>query len=147
MWDHKVKRAKESSAEPEDKDEEDTDPKKFVKTNLVDKGCKALFPITQVPVNKTNKAVTVFLDAGSNASYVTQKCADQLNLEKVEKVTLEVAVVGGDIQKYKSTIYNIPLVTKCGKVVEIKAYGLESITGPLSELNSSLIKKLFFVKQ
>ena len=140
----KDKREREPEKEPQQvKDEEDTDPKKYVETGLVDKGCKALFPITEVQVHKTDKSVTVFLDAGSNASYVTERCADRLNLDKVEKVTLEVAVVGGDIRKYKSTIYNIPLVTKSGKVVEIKAYSLESITGPLSELNSSLIKKLF----
>ena len=121
--------------------EEDNTVKK--EAHLVDKGCKALYPINHVRVDGTNKFITVFADVGSNASYVTEACAAKLRLKRLKKVALEVAVVGGDQREYKSTIFEIPLCTKTGKIVKISAYSLESITGTLSQLDVGIIKKLF----
>ena len=98
---------------------EEHEPKKS--SFLIDKGCDALYPINTVPVDGTNRFITVFSDAGSNASYITEACASKLSLKRIKKVTLEVAVVGGEQKEYPSTIFEIPLSTKSGKVVKVKA--------------------------
>ena len=113
------------------------------KTYLIDKGCDALYPINTVPVDGTNRFITVFSDAGSNASYITESCASKLSLKRIKKVPLKVAVVGGGQTKYESTIFEVPLSTKSGKIVKVLAYSLESITGPLSQLDANVIRNLF----
>ena len=112
-------------------------------SNLANRGCKALYPVNEVNVVGCTIPVTVFLDAGSDASYVTESCASKLHLKKIRKVSLKVSVVGGGTRDYKSAVYEVPIRTSNSKIVKVLAYGLEVITGPLEKLDRKVIQALF----
>ena len=114
-----------------------------VKTGLTSQGCQALYPICIVKVEGKKSPATVFLDAGSDASYVTEACASRMGLKKGRKVSLEVTVVGGGQKEYASHVYEIPLVTTTGKTTRVLAYGLKQITGAVSQLDQKVIGILF----
>ena len=63
-------------------------------TGLTSQGCQALYPICIVKVEGKKNPATVFLDAGSDTSYVTEACASRMGLRRGRKVSLEVTVVG-----------------------------------------------------
>ena len=92
----------------------------------------ALYPICSAFVKGFSKPLTVFMDGGSNASYVTSKCTQKYKLKKVDKVTLNVTTVGGENKEYLSAIYEVPLTTVESKVIYLTAYELSEITGKLS---------------
>ena len=112
-------------------------------TGIVNQGCAALYPIQEVFIAESSQSVTVFMDAGSDASYITEACANRLHLKRGSKVSLNVTVVGGGHEEYKTNVYEVPLRTKVGRIEKIQAYGLKRITGPLTQLNSELLGKLF----
>ena len=112
-------------------------------TCLVAIGAMALYPIHKAYVTSSTRPVTVFMDGGSNASYVTENCAAKFKLRRVEKVTLDVTTVGGEEKQYESNVYEVPLRSVDGKITKILAYSLENITGPLSPLDRNILQGLF----
>ena len=120
-----------------------TDGNKVTGTYLVSTGAMALYPIHRASVVGKQRPVTVFMDGGSNASYITEKCATTLNLRKVEGVTLDVTTVGGEEKEFKSSIYEVPLRSVEGKSTKLLVYSLDRITGPLSPLDKDTIQGLF----
>ena len=110
---------------------------------LVDSGTIALYPICPAFVKGHTKPITVFLDGGSNASYVTTKCTAKYKLRQIDKVTLNVTTVGGENKEYLSSIYEVPLTTADCKVIKLTAYELPEITGRLSCLDKKVLAKLF----
>ena len=112
-------------------------------SNLVDAGTLALYPICPAYVSGSSKPINVFMDSGSNATYVTSKCAKRFKLRNIENVSLNVTTVGGEEKEYKSSIYEIPLRTSDSKVIKLTAYELPEITGHLSHLNRNVLASLF----
>ena len=112
-------------------------------TFIVRSGTMALYPIQRAYVVGCTRPVTVFMDGGSNASYITESCADRLKLKRVNKVTLDVTTVGGNQQEYNSCVYEIPLRVSYTQVKTILAYSLKEITGQLSPLDLDILRELF----
>ena len=115
----------------------------YTRTNVADVGLMALYLVCETKVAGTNKKITMFLDGGSNASYITTRCANRVNLNKVEQVLLDITTVGGEQTEYDSTIYEVPLRTKNGQVTKVLAYSIKWITGPHSQIEDKLIQTLF----
>ena len=103
----------------------------------------ALYPIHQVSVLGTGKAATVFCDGGSNTTYITHQAADRLRINKLKRFTLDVTTMGGVEKTYETFQYKIPLMTQAGRKVEITAFGMDRITGPVSKLDLKVIARLF----
>ena len=112
-------------------------------THLVSAGSIALYPICQASLANSSGSVTIFFDGGSNASYVTTRCAQRSKFRMVDKVTLNVTTIGGKDKEYKSNIFETDLRTTEGKIVKVVLYELPSITGRLSFLNKGVVEGLF----
>ena len=124
-------------------DNDATKPKEVVETYLTGTGTMAVFPICKASFKEDSRQVTILLDGGSNASYVTTACAQRHKLKKLEKVTLTVTTVGGKDKSYKSSIYEANLRTTEGKIVTVTMYELPQITGKVSPLNREVVAELF----
>ena len=122
-------------------EEEDT----HVKTTTYTAGTQlvALCPIVQVPIVGTKQEVCVFLDGGSDASYITFKCANRLGLKPKRKLNLEVTTVGNVETTVPTSVYDVPLKTTEGEIVVIEAYGMSEITSEVSKFNLNTVAKLF----
>lgn len=103
----------------------------------------ALCPIVQVPVAGTKQEVCVFLDGGSDASYITFKCANRLGLKPKRKLDLEVTTMGNVETTVPTSVYDVPLKTTEGEIVLIQAYGMKEITGEVTKFDLDTVAKLF----
>ena len=103
----------------------------------------AVCPIMQVPVAGTRQTCCVFMDGGSDSSYVTFKCVDRLKLKPVRKIELEVTTMGNAVTTVPSAVYEVPLRTTEGKCVTVEAFGMKEITGPVTSLNLQVVSNLF----
>ena len=110
---------------------------------LVDTGNVALYLICPAFVVGSSRPIHVFMDSGSNASYITNACAQRMKLKKLGKVTLKVTTVGGDNKGLNSIIYEVPLRDADSKVRKLMSYGLPKITGQLSPLKCEVLVQLF----
>ena len=107
------------------------------------KGNQAFYPVHIVHLEGNKNPVTIFMDGGSNASYVTEACAKRYRLKKLSDVSLNINTVGGSRKEHSSSLYEIPLVTNQRKVVTVKAYSLPKITNPAPPVSREDIKHLF----
>ena len=103
----------------------------------------ALYPICRASISGTSKPVTVLLDGGSNASYVTSSCAQKNKLKQLDKVQLSVTTVGGKDKDYHSAIYEADLRTSEGKIARVTMYELPRITGKVSHLSQKVLEEIF----
>ena len=104
---------------------------------------QAFYPVHIVHLNGNKTPVTVFMDGGSNASYVTEACAKKYRLKKLNNVSLNINTVGGNRKEHSSSLYEIPLVTQEKKVVTVKAYSLPKITNPAPPVSRKDLEYLF----
>ena len=112
-------------------------------TNLNRSPDLALYAIMQASVAGTRKKATVFMDNGSNTSYVTRQAADRLKLKRTYHFSLDVTTMGNVHTEYDSWQYEVPFITKTGEKVVTYAYSMERITGPVSKLDLKVLAKLF----
>ena len=112
-------------------------------SHLASAGAMALYPICRAMVKGSLHPVTVLLDGGSNASYITTRCAQRLRLKILDRVTLSVTTVGGKDRDYRSAIYEADLRTIEGKTVKVTMYELPKITGKIARLDRPVIEELF----
>lgn len=103
----------------------------------------ALYPIQQAQVFGTRKSVSIFCDGGSNTTYITHQAADRIGAKRLSKVTLEVTTMGNVEKSYDTNLYQFSLSTSSGKKVSLNAYGMNQITGPVSNLDPAVLHKLF----
>ena len=103
----------------------------------------ALYPIQQGVVINTGKKATIFCDGGSNSSYITHRAANRLGAKKLDRYTLDVTTMGGIETTYDTALYQFSLRTESGRVVDIQAYGMEKITGPVTQLSEKSIRRVF----
>lgn len=112
-------------------------------TGTVRAGTMALYPIHKVHVSGSNQPIVCFMDSGSDASYITEKCARRNGFKKVRDNQLTIRMVGGTSKNQKSATYEVPLVTLEGKVVKVHAYCLKKITNPIAPISLEAIEELF----
>jgi len=103
----------------------------------------ALYQIFSASVIGSKKQATVLTDPASNSVYITHRAAKKLNARKLNKYTLEVRTTGGNETTYDTVQYELKFRTQSGKIVEVKAFGMEKITGSLSRLDVSVLARLF----
>ena len=101
------------------------------------------YAISSVPVSGTKKKAVVFKDGGSDASYITYKAANRLGAKELEKYSLEVTTTGGQETVYETSEYEIKLVTRTGKIIPIRMFGIPKITGRLARLDLTKLSELF----
>ena len=98
-----------------------------------------LYAIFSVPVVGSRRYCSVFADDGSDCSYITNKAAKKLGARKLDKYVLEVTTTGGKETEYESTEYELDLITKSGRILTIRCFGLDTITGNISILDPAVI--------
>ena len=102
-----------------------------------------LYAVASVGVKSSKKRSTVFLDNGSDSSWVTDEAARRLGAKKLGKYVLEVTTTGGNETIYESQLYSLDLITSSGKIVTVELYGINKITGKLAKLNLINLTSLF----
>jgi hypothetical protein len=106
----------------------------------------ALYAIFQTPVVGTKRSAqyaTIFCDGGSNTTYITHDAAKRLKARVIRKCTLEVTTMGNLETTYESRQYELTLKTKSGGTVTVRAFGMDTITGPVSQLDEGCLTSLF----
>ena len=106
-------------------------------------GSNALNPVHIAYLKGSSQPVTVFTDGGSNASYITQACAERHKLRKVKTVSLAISTVGGSKKNHRSSIFEVTIVTMDKKIVTVEAYSLPVITKPTVPVNKRILESLF----
>ena len=90
-------------------------------------------------------SVNVFWDGGSNCSLMTFRKARELKL--VGKPTkLRIQKVGEEVDEseiVESMCYSLFLLTKNGKAISFKVYGIENISSGMKKVDTQNIKQLF----
>lgn len=108
-----------------------------------DSDSMSLFPIQSASVVGLNQKATLFFDSGSNTTYITHKAAKRLKAKCLGSATLSIITMGNTESKYKTKLYSVDLETKENTVITIKAYGMNEITSPVSELDLHVVAELF----
>ena len=96
-------------------------------------------------VRMPNKKFTasVFWDYGSNANFVRDAFAKESGFRGRQDV-LSVTTLGGTVTEYKTvTTYTCSIRDINGQIHSFEAYGLDSITGSITKINSQILHKLF----
>ena len=106
-------------------------------------GDTAIYPVHTVYLKGSKHPVNIFMDGGSNSSYITKSCAEKFGLKKVKTVSLDISTVGGGKKSQKSSVYEVPIVTKDKKIVTVIAYSLPVITNPTIPIDRKLLESLF----
>ena len=102
-----------------------------------------LFAIQHASVVNTNQKATLFFDSGSNSTYISHSAAKILQAQKLKPVVLDVTTMGGNSKSYKTSIYQIRLKTSVGEIATLRAYGMVSLTGPVTPLDKNIISQIF----
>ena len=86
--------------------------------------------------------ITVLWDSAAEFCLITFERAKQLNL-KGEPCRLSVIKVGGDEEEIASFKYEVPLTQTNGTTYIIEAYGIQTISSQIHQINLKPIKHLF----
>ena len=104
---------------------------------------RGLYAIVSAPVVGSKECCSVFTDPGSDRSFITNSAAEKFGARKLSKYVLEVTSTGGNEAEYQSDEYELDLITRTGKVVTVRLFGLKRITGELVQLNPLVLKRMF----
>ena len=115
----------------------------FVQRNTIHSPHSSLFAIHDVPCAGSTQLATLFYDGGSSTSYVLNSSLDKLRAVRIKPVSLRITTLGGSVEDYKTYSYRIRLKATDGTICSVEAYGLDSITGPVAQLDMKVIRKLF----
>jgi hypothetical protein len=92
---------------------------------------------------KRGDSATVFWDLGSELNFVREEYAKKCRF-KGSTDELSVTTLSGKVTEYQRvTIYQCRIRDTDGISYDFEAYGLDCITGPLTQIGAALIKKLF----
>jgi hypothetical protein len=105
-------------------------------------GIVSLYAIQQAYTSNAKK-ITVFCDNGSNSTYITHRAAEKVKASKLERFSLEVTTMGNRNKTYDTWLYEVPLRTITGKTVNVQAFGMEEITGPVSKIDVECLRDIF----
>ena len=82
-------------------------------------------------------------DSGSSSNFVRETFAKLCGFKGSQR-TLSVTTLGGKVTDYLTvTQYTCSLIDESGQAMSFKAYGLESITGRVSQISVAKLRKLF----
>ena len=112
-----------------------------VVTSVVHAGTIALYPINKAYIVGQSAPIMALMDAGSNAPYVKESCAQRLG--RVDNVTLDVTTMGGEQKEYDSMVYEVPMRISNSRVWKLLVYALKEITGPLSAMVVEVLYQRF----
>ena len=99
--------------------------------------------IMRVQGSKNGTFATVFWDLGSTSNFVREDYAKRCGF-KGRSQRLSVTTLGGVTTEFRNvTTYRCSIKDEDGISENFEAFGLESITGAISKINSSSIKSLF----
>lgn len=101
---------------------------------------KTLLPIMRIKAK--NMYVSTLWDSAATCSMITFKLAEKLNLQGYD-CKLAVTKVGGQVDIVDSRCYKIPLRDSRDQLVNIKVYGIDTITKGSDEVDVSPILHLF----
>ena len=87
-------------------------------------------------------SINVLWDTGSTVSFITFDKAKEMKLIG-NPVKLTIVKVGGDVEEVNSFKYTLKLFDDKGSIIEIKAFGIDSISNKISPTNMNVIKDLF----
>ena len=87
--------------------------------------------------------LNVLCDTGATISIVTFKRTRELRIKRGTMVNLTVVKVGGHIGRITSFLYMVPLTNRYGKVINIRAYGIERISSKMEYIKVNNIVNLF----
>ena len=103
----------------------------------------SLYAIQSAFVVSGNGFANIFCDNGSNTSYITYKAADKLRAKILDKYTLDITTMGNVSREYDTRLYEVPIRTVRGEIVNVLAFGIDRITGPVSSLDLSCLSHIF----
>ena len=126
-----------------DKDDNDDTESACGETHKVRAVGFSLYAIMEACIAGTNKTATVFCDDGSDTSYITHSAAQKLKAKSIGKYTLDVTSMGDVQTTYKTKQYEISIRTQSGKIRKVVAFGMDKITGPVSNLDENVLRSLF----
>ena len=106
------------------------------------RGEGVLLLIANIRSCQKNESVTVFWDLGSTSNFVREAYAQRMKF-KCRQERLCVTTLTGTITDYTVMTYSCSIRDKNNRLYHFEAYGLECITGSLSNVSSNVIKKLF----
>ena len=101
-----------------------------------------LLLIANVSGCRRNEMATVFWDLGSTSNFVREAYAKKMQF-KSRQERLCVTTLTGTVTNYTVMTYSCSIRDSCNQLYEFEAYGLECITGQLTNVSSGVIKKLF----
>ena len=101
-----------------------------------------LYAIYETPVTSSQKKAVVFCDDGSDASFISEGAIDKLKARKMDKASIEMTTLSGT-QTVSTHWYEVTLVTVSGRKVPVLALALPRLSGPVSQLNESVIGQIF----
>ena len=76
--------------------------------------------------------MTTFFDSRSNTNIVRESFAKRAGL-KGQPVLQSFVTTGGQEQVWRTKAYYIPLIDRCGKVHEVMAFSIDTITSPMED--------------
>ena len=103
----------------------------------------SLFAIQYAAVPGSANKASLFFDTGSNTTYITHSAASRIHAKRLHSVSLDISTIGKDQKSYSTCLYEVKLISNKGILYKIQAYGMETITGPVSPLESQVVSKLF----
>ena len=83
------------------------------------------------------------MDGGSNASFITNSFAEKHKLKRIKTESLSISKLGGSKTKEKSSLYEVPIITKDKRVVMVAAHSIPVITNFTVPLDKSTVQSLF----
>ena len=99
--------------------------------------------IMNVRIPKKRIQASVFWDLGCTSNFIRQEFAEMCGF-KGHSEKLSVTTLGGVVTDYKTvTKYDCAILDENGNAESFEAYGIESITGKVSRIDSGVLKRLF----
>jgi len=103
----------------------------------------AIHPVCSVNLKGSKQPATTFIDGGSNASFITNSYAEKHKLKRIKTESLSISTLGDSKTKEKSSLYEVPIITKDRKVVVVTAHSIPVITNLTVPLDKGTVQSLF----
>lgn len=102
----------------------------------------SVYAIYSAKVSGCANTATVFCDSGSEISFISSDAVHKLRPRKVGSTPINLTTLASSIDII-SNIYELTIFSKNGMPHNVTLHELKNITGPVQQLNSSLISKIF----
>ena len=102
----------------------------------------SLYAIYSTKVSGSKNNATVFCDSGSEISFISADAVHKFRPRKVGSTPIKLTTLASSIDII-SNIYELKIFSKNGMAHNVILHELKNITGPVHQLNPSLISKLF----